>query len=216
MYHYVDAKPNPADKYSAGNTVSPERFTAQMDYLAENGYHPVTLEQIYAAMAGLDPLPAEPVAITFDDGYRDQFTVAYPILRSHHFAATFFVITSHVGWDTNMNWDELREMQVGGMAIESHGLHHPDLTTLSPARVRQELAESRDSIFEELGKSPKAYCYPAGAYNPTVIAAVKAAGYLVAVTTHSGMTLDPDSTYEWPRVRISPGDGSAAFAKKLK
>jgi len=68
MYHYIDATPPPAGPYAAGLTVLTAQFEAQMDYLASNGYHTVTLEQIYAAMAGLSPLPANPVALTFDDG----------------------------------------------------------------------------------------------------------------------------------------------------
>jgi peptidoglycan/xylan/chitin deacetylase (PgdA/CDA1 family) len=216
MYHLVDTIVPDAGPYSEGLTVPKDHFEAQMDYLAENGYHPVTLEQIYAAMAGLGALPAKPVAITFDDGYKDNFTVAFPILQSHRFVATFFVLTSHVGGAINMTWDELREMQAQGMAIEPHGVHHPNLTTLSSARLREELVDSRASILEMLGSVSRAYCYPGGAYDQTVIAAVKDAGYLVAVTTHNGKTLDPDHTYEWPRIRVTRGESVATFASHLE
>lgn len=215
MYHYVDASLHPADPYSAGNTVSPEQFAAQMDYLAANGYHPVTLEQIYAAMGGLEPLPPKAVALTFDDGWKDQYSVVFPILRSHHFVATFFVITGHVGGEWSMNWDELREMADHGMAIESHTVHHPDLRTLAPARLQGELTQSRDSIGAMLGEVPMAFAYPSGAYNQGVIAAVKAAGYRIAVTTHHGDILDPSHTFEWPRIRVTPWESLARFAKRL-
>ena len=97
MYHYVDAAPPPAGPYAAGLTIPTAQFRAQMNYLAAGGYHPVTLQQIYAAMAGLSSLPAKPVALTFDDGGLDDYTSAFPILQSHRFVATFFVITGFVG-----------------------------------------------------------------------------------------------------------------------
>jgi peptidoglycan/xylan/chitin deacetylase (PgdA/CDA1 family) len=217
MYHYVDASLNPTDPYAAGNTVSPEQFAAQMDYLAANGYHPVTLEQVYIAMAGLGSLPAKPVVLTFDDGWKDQYTVVFPILRSHDFVATFFVITGHVGLghERSMSWDELREMEDQGMAIESHTVHHLDLRTLTPVRLQSELTESRDNIWAMLGELPMAFAYPSGAYNQRVIAAVRAAGYRIAVTTHFGKILDPSHTFEWPRVRVTPYESLAVFAREL-
>ena len=216
MYHYVDTTPPPAGPYARGLTVPTARFQAQMDYLAANGYHPVTLQEIYRAMAGLSSLPPKPVALTFDDGGLDDYTAAYPILRSHHFVATFFVITGAVDRTGSMTWDELRAMQGEGMAIESHTVHHLDLRTLAPAGLQDELVQSRESISGELGEVPAAFAYPAGAYNQAVIAAVKAAGYRLAVTTHPGQILDPGHAYEWPRVRISPGLSLAGFAKELE
>jgi peptidoglycan/xylan/chitin deacetylase (PgdA/CDA1 family) len=215
MYHYVDATPPPAGPYAAGLTVPTWKFEAEMNYLASNGYHPVTLEQIYAAMAGVSTLPAKPVALTFDDGGQDDYSVALPILRAHHFVATFFVITGAVGRAGSMGWGELRAMQDEGMAIESHTVHHLDLRALAPARLRDELIQSRDNIGAELGEAPVAFAYPAGEYNPDVIAAVRTAGYLLAVTTHPGEILDPGRVYEWPRIRVVPGESSASFAQAL-
>ena len=216
MYHYVDATPPPAGPYAAGLTVPTAQFAAQMDYLAADGYHPVTLEQIYAAMAGLSHLPPKPVALTFDDGGLDDYTVAYPILRSHHFVATFFVITGFVGRPICMTWSDLQRMQQAGMAVESHTVNHLDLRSLAPARMQDELVQSWNTIERELGKAPMALAYPSGAYNPAVIAAVRAAGYRLAVTTHPGKTLHPSHAYEWPRLRIGPRLDLAGFAKELE
>ena len=82
MYHYVDFSSPPAGPYAAGLTVPTAQFGAEMDYLARNGYHPVLLEQVYAAMAGLQTLLAKPVALTFDDGGRDDFTASYGRITS--------------------------------------------------------------------------------------------------------------------------------------
>jgi peptidoglycan/xylan/chitin deacetylase (PgdA/CDA1 family) len=216
MYHYVDAAPPPAGPYAAGLTVPTAQFEAQMDYLAANGYHSVTLEEIYASMAGLTLLPAKPVALTFDDGGLDDYTVAFPILQSHHFVATFFVITGFVGKPICITWSDLQKMQEAGMAVESHTVNHLDLRSLTPARLQDELAQSDRSIETELERAPIALAYPAGAYNPAVIAAAGEAGYRLAVTTHPGETLDPRHPYEWPRIRIGPRLSLAGFAKELQ
>jgi len=102
------------------------------------------------------------------------------------------------------------------MAIESHTVHHLDLRTLAPTRMQYELVQSRNSIEDELGQAPMAFAYPAGAYNQAVIAAVKAAGYRLAVTTHPGQILDPNHIFEWPRMRIVPSESLAGFARELE
>lgn len=216
MYHQVDLTPPPTGPYSAALTVSPSQFSAEMDYLSRNGYHSVTLERVYAAMAGIVQLPAQPVAITFDDGERDNFTVAFPILESYHFTASFFVITGAVGRPECVSWEDLRVMQAAGMAIESHTVHHPDLRTLSAGHLAAELGQSRVMIFDQLGRRPDCLAYPDGDYNAAVIAQTKSAGYLLAVTTHFGTKLSPRSCYAWPRVRVLPGESLAGFIRSIE
>ena len=216
MYHLVDFSPPPAGRWAAGLTVSTSDFKQQMDYLASHGYTSVTLEDIYATMAGERALPAKPVVITFDDGNKDNFTVAFPILRAHGFAATFFVITGFVGNRLSVTWEDLRTMQAAGMAVESHTFDHKDLRKVDAATLEQELVESRDSIASHLGRAPMVLCYPSGRYNETVIAAAQRAGYLMAVTTHPGTNLDPAFRYEWPRVRVYAKNGLQGFVSSLR
>ena len=120
MYHYVDIAPPPAGPLADTLTVSTSEFKAQMGYLADSGYSTVTLDQIYRAMAGEAELPPKPVAITFDDGGLDNYTVAFPELQARGFVATFFVITDAVGKQGEMTWDQLRDMQQNGMRVGSH------------------------------------------------------------------------------------------------
>ena len=214
MYHFVDYTPPPG-RWSAGLTVPVQEFGQQMDYLAGHGFHPVLLRDVYAAMGGGPPLPARPVAITFDDGNEDNFTIAFPILKAHGFVATFFVITDRVGRGFKMSWSDLETMQDAGMDIESHTVSHPDLTLLDAGRLEQELAESRAALVSHLQNAPVALAYPAGAYNARVIKAARAAGYLLAVTTHHGTVLDPAQRYSWPRVRVFPKIGLKGFGSSL-
>jgi peptidoglycan/xylan/chitin deacetylase (PgdA/CDA1 family) len=184
-----------------------------MDYLEKNGYHTVTLEQIYAAMAGMAELPTKPVVITFDDGGLDDYTVAFPILRAHHFTATFFVITGFVGKSICVSWQDLRAMRADGMEIESQTVRHPDLTTVSSTRLSQELSDSRTALVQNLNETPIALAYPSGAFNQQVEAAVREAGYLVAVTTRPGRVLNPGSSYAWPRLRVASDLSITGFAR---
>ena len=216
MYHYVDETPPAAGPQSAGLTVSTAQFEAEMDYLAVNGFHPVTLEELYAAMAGQAPLPSKPVAITFDDGGRDNYTVAFPILQRHGFCATFFVITGVVGNRLCMDWSQLRTMCAAGMAIESHTVDHPDLRHLGAARLAEELTVSRVTLARELGEDARILSYPQGRYNETVMAAAAAAGYRAAVTTRLWWTSSSPSRYEWQRQRVSPGESLVAFARTVR
>ena len=216
MYHYVDETPPAAGPFSAELTVSPAQFEAEMDYLAVNGYHPVTLEEVYAATAGTGRLPAKPVAITFDDGGLDNCTVAFPILQRHGFRATFFVITGFVGNRSCVDWDQLRTMYAAGMAIESHTVDHPDLRTLDAARLAEELSRSRAVLAKELGEDALILAYPQGRYNGTVIAAAQVAGYHAAVTTRLWWTSSSPSRYEWQRTRVSPGESLVAFGRALR
>ncbi len=214
QYHAVDVRPI-AGPWGRRLTLATARFKAEMDYLAGAGYHPVTLELAYAGMAHLRPLPRNPIALTFDDGYRDNYTVVFPILRAHHFVATFFVITAAVGRPGYLTWADLRLMHADGMAIESHTVHHEDLDVLPAPRLAAELTQSRATIAEEVGQMPAVLAYPGGDYNVRVAAAARAAGYLMAVLTHSGRLLSSVNTYLWPRMAIGARETPSGFVRAL-
>lgn len=218
MYHYVDVRPPVPGPWGRKLTLPTAKFKAQMNYLATHGYHTVTLQQLYAAMAGLALLPSKPVALTFDDSGQDNYTVAFPILRSHHFVATFFVITGVVGKPGCMTWRELKEMSSYGMAIESHTVHHHFLRSLSDTMLHAELAGSREAIRAHLGVDARFLSYPDGGCDTRVMKATQAAGYLAAVTDKPGTvgdTLYPTAAYNWPRQGIGPRETLAMFEKAL-
>ena len=217
MYHYVDDEPPPAGPYADGLTVRTPDFREEMAYLADNGYRAVLLEDVAAALDGGASLPAgKLVALTFDDGGLDNYTVAYPILREHGFVATFFVITGKVGGEGLMTWEQLKEMKAAGMSIQSHTRSHPDLTGLGAEALSTQLAGSRTDIEEKIGGSVRVLCYPSGAYDESVMKAARTAGYTLAVTTNSGKKLDPTAALQLPRTRVPAFMSIGSFAKAVQ
>ena len=213
-YHNVDSRPllGPMGRQL---TVSPTQFRAEMDYLKGAGYHTVTLEQVYKAASGKAVLPRKPVALTFDDGGSDNYTVAYPILRSHGFVATFFIVTGFPGLPGYASWSNIKAMLRSGMCIESHTAHHHDLTTLTDTELTAELAGARAVLRQKLGIDARILAYPGGKHNARVIAATRAAGYVAAVTVRRGNVISLANAYEWPRIGIGPLTGLASFRAAL-
>ena len=216
-YHYVDTSPPVDGPNAAALTVRTADFEAEMALLEHGGYHTVTFDQLWRAMAGGTSLPAKPVLLTFDDGGRDNYTVAFPILKRHGLVATFFVVTNAV--DTNpqsMTWGQLREMRDAGMGIGSHTKGHPDLLTVSPDRLWDELAGSRSVIEAQLGTAPDVLAYPSGRFSARIAELAKKAGYRMAVTTRWGRTVRAARMLEMPRMRVLSYPSVAAFELELQ
>jgi peptidoglycan/xylan/chitin deacetylase (PgdA/CDA1 family) len=217
-YHLIDDAPPSLfrGRFAREMTVSITSFDRQMTALRAKGYHTVTPYQVYRAISGLAPLPPRSVVLTFDDGYRDNFTNVFPVLRRHGYTATFFVITGAVGCKGYMSWPELREMSTAGMLIESHTVTHPVLTRIPLLAVERELVQSRQALRHNLGVDSRVLCYPYGKYNPSVIDAARAAGYLMAFTTRAGLTMEPQAIFALPRVPVRHRESADTFLRSLR
>ena len=164
----------------------PDKFEKQIAYLSQHGYHSVTLTQLYNFFYGNGQLPDKPIVITFDDGYKDNYTTAFPILNKYNFNATVFVITSNVGHSNNLSWSQLKDLTHNDWLVESHTVSHYDLTKLDSTTLAQELKDSKTSLEKQLGATVDYFAYPDGQFNEKVEKAVKNAGYLMAFTTQRG------------------------------
>jgi peptidoglycan/xylan/chitin deacetylase (PgdA/CDA1 family) len=216
MYHYVRAVADPKDQVGINLSVKPELFDAQMQYLADKGYTTLTMQEVYEILNGQKTLPAKPIALTFDDGYRDFYTNAWPILHKHNFKATNYVITDFIGWDAYMTWPMLQELDATGqIELGAHTRSHADLRTLSNERRWDEIIGSKSILEQGLGHPIGAFCYPAGFYNAAVIADVRRAKFLTATTVAAGTKQNLQSAYEMPRVRVNGPDTLATWASKL-
>ncbi len=218
MYHYVGAIPPDADKYRVDLTVSLDAFETQMDYLAINGYHPIRVSDLANHLLNGDPLPEKPIILTFDDGYTDIYANVFPVLRNKKSPATFFVITEFV--DENrwgyVNWAQLAEMVKAGMEIGSHTLDHPDLFRKPRALQNKEIAGSKTMIETNLPVTVVSFSYPAGNYDATTLAVLRAAGYLAAVTEIQGARQSSDKIFELRRIRIRGSYSINDFVHWLK
>lgn len=208
MYHQIGSGPN--DLY-----LPREEFAAQMRYLAENGFHTITLEQLHAAMSGGSGLPPHPVVLTFDDDSAGHYRTVFPLLAAHGFTAVFFIDTVGVGKPGRLTWDQLREMQAAGMQIGSHTETHVDLPGIGGRRLAAETTGARTRLEKELGVPVADFSYPSGHYDKQTLRAVAGAGYRDAVTTHHGRVTPGRDPFQWPRVRINGSDTLREFAAKV-
>lgn len=195
--------------------VSPTDLEQQLDYLVREGYHTLTVKDLLAAANGKAMLPPKPLILTFDDGYRNNYTVAYPLLKARGMVATIFVITEKIGTPNGISPSELREMVNNGMEIGSHTRHHFDLRTLEPVELADEIAGSRRILADVLRSPVETFCYPSGKYSPSALEQVKTSGYLGAVTTEPGVMSDQDKRWLMPRIRVSGGESLEQYIASL-
>lgn len=213
MYHYIQFA-DPRDKLGWNLSVNPWDFQAQLDWLAGNGYHPIDFNDLRGYLQGWWDLPANPVVLTFDDGYRDFYTTAWPILREHRFKAVSYVVTGFLGGPNYLSAEMVRELDRGGVQIGSHTVGHVDLTKAGGGLWYQ-LAESRSYLEGLLGHPVVDFCYPSGKVSAYVANAVAAAGYQTATTTVYGTRHGWGDRYLWTRVRVSGGQSLADFTRQL-
>jgi peptidoglycan/xylan/chitin deacetylase (PgdA/CDA1 family) len=215
MYHYIRVNPNPYDRLGYNLSVTPADFATQMDWLARNGYHPITFAELHGYLNGQKGLPSRPVILTFDDGYADFYTTALPVLRAHDFNAVAYVVSGFVGRPGYMTAAQVVEADRSGIEIGAHTVDHADLAKQSPDGLRYQLTVSKNSLEQLLGHPVLSLCYPSGKFNSTVAAAAENAGYRDATTTRWGSFRSLAGRYIWDRLRISGGETLDQFAREL-
>lgn len=199
MYHHIAPKTNQSPYY-----VSPDIFAQQMAWLHDNGYHVISYEEFYNGVYGDQLLPEKPVVLTFDDGDRDQYLNAVPVMKKYGYTGTFYIITNDVGAGNGfVTWDMLKEMVKDGMDIEDHTVHHPNLAALDETQTEMELGKSKTVLENKLGITVKHLAYPGGAFSKLTIEVAKKLGYLSAVTVNHTQYHSKDlSPYKIGRMHI--------------
>ena len=202
MYHYVGDLPRYPDTLTFNLTVTPENFTQQMDWLKAHDYHPVTIDDLRAYFTGQHTLPSKPVVITLDDGYRDLYTTAFPILRAHNFKAVAYIVTSFVNRLRYVTSDMIVEMDQYGIEIASHTVDHGNLSAMAVPSITYEVVASKQWLERLIGHPVVDFAYPSGRFNLTDERVLQSSGYSTAVT-------EQESTYHmwaarlaWSRTRV--------------
>jgi peptidoglycan/xylan/chitin deacetylase (PgdA/CDA1 family) len=213
---------------SAGRFVVPDRrFAWQMAWLKRMRYRVISLEEFLRYRREYRMPPARSVVITIDDGYADNYSVAYPILRRYGFPATIFLVSRYIGganrWDRQgrlagralLGWSEIKEMQRGDVKFGAHTRTHPRLSRLSVEQAQDEIDGSRADLEHELGVPFDLFSYPHGDYAETSRLIVERAGFLGACTTHIGKNMLGTSDFELRRSEIRGTDSFVRFVLTL-
>jgi peptidoglycan/xylan/chitin deacetylase (PgdA/CDA1 family) len=223
MYHRV--APDGAAAL-ARYRVTPEAFEEQLRYLRDAGYHSVSLEDWRIAMKNERPLPGRAVILTFDDGYMDFMSNAWPLLKRYGFSAIVFLVAEQIGganhWDRAygeevplLGWEQIHRLRDEGIEFGSHSASHLPLSALSPAEIVSEGARSRAILERGLGLAVRAIAYPHGAEDRIVRHLIGACGYIFGLSCHPGLSGFFDPLLALPRIEITGSDELSGFIAKL-
>lgn len=209
MYHKIGDYPRGSQLKKLWVTV--RDFKKQLEYLRDHGYNPIQFSDWRSAQEGKKPLPTNPLLITFDDGYANNYQLAFPLLKEFGFKANIFLvyetIDGHNAWHNPagepwlpmLTWKQVLEMQQTGLVeFGSHTMKHRNLPQIAFDDARWELTESKKRLEDSLGRPMIAFAYPygAGAYHPEIRRAALEAGYHYDFGIKQGIspaTWKPDS-----------------------
>ena len=220
MYHHIDFNNKTTDKIRAGLSVSPIVFEKQMQWIKANNYTTVNSFQVQDYLDGKKPLPINPILLTFDDGYKDNYTNAFPILQKYNLVGDFGIITSVIDKnDAYMSWDNLKDMIKNNMSVSSHTVNHCTTAIRNPndvnkfldspvdskqkpcsafsineklttGQVKYEFEQSKKVLEENLNIKVTHLIYPFGFYNSQAMDIAKEVGYKFATTVHPQYNLE--------------------------
>lgn len=179
-YHAIGSHPD----WPQGMVIAPATFEKHLQYMQENGYHMVTVAELAERLTSGKPMDKY-IALSFDDGYTDNYTEAFPLLKKYGARGTFAVINSKIGGKIYMNAQQLKEMQAAGMEIASHTFSHNRLEDIDSVYLDWEIGVSKYDLEKRLlpkDATVKTLAYPCGSYNEQCIAKLKQFGYVAALT----------------------------------
>jgi peptidoglycan/xylan/chitin deacetylase (PgdA/CDA1 family) len=216
MYHYIrDLPPNTRDQLGYGLSISPKLFDAQLAYLAGAHYDTVTMDEAVAHITRGTPLPAKPIVLSFDDGYADFYTAAWPLLKKYHLGATVYLVVDFLGKPGYMSWQQVEELRDAGIDVGAHTLDHVDLAIQPLAQARRQIGDSRRILQQRLNLPVDSFAYPSGRFTKTTVQVVADAGFSSAVTTAFGSRQTAATLLTMPRVRVPGGITMPNFIRNL-
>ncbi len=193
FYHHIQPQQMAKDKGQTSISVDNGMFDLQMGYLSSHGYAAITVKQLVDALIGHSGVPAKSIAITFDDGYKDNFENAFPVLQKYHLTANLMLATGLMGGPDYLSWDQVKQMAGSGLFyFTDHTWSHYSLGKGDPAKIKFEVDTARDQIQQHTGQTVNIFTYPYGTFTPQAISFLQQDGFVGAFSTLPG-TLQCDS-----------------------
>ncbi|MFM1548084.1 MAG: polysaccharide deacetylase family protein [Lentisphaeria bacterium] len=181
-----------------------DNFERQMTYLAKNNFNVINASELADYLANGKELPPKTIVLTFDDGYKSFFDLAYPVLQKHGLPATAYLFVDGLAKPDDL--ERAKGMSAKGLVeIGSHGVTHRMLPLLDPDEITWELVSSKEQLEAEFGVPVETFCYPVGAITEAIVTETAAAGYTAAVATAYQRGEFPNGNrYIQRRVLVSP------------
>jgi peptidoglycan/xylan/chitin deacetylase (PgdA/CDA1 family) len=229
MYHSISTADESRSHPYYRTVTSVEVFEDHVKYLRENGYKAASLSDAVRLTQGPAEEAEKRFVMTFDDGFQDFYTEAFPILSKYGYTATVFLPTAYVG-DTArrfngtecLTWRQIRELQTAGVDFGSHTVSHPQLRDLGTEKVQDEIRSSKEAIEQELGCAVTSFAYPYafpetdGAFQNRLRENLLEAGYQNGVSTIIGRASRNDDMFFMKRVPVNSSDDGRLFRAKLE
>ena len=200
MYHHIDYGGR-----DSSLSVSPDNFQLQMRFLSQYDYNVISLAGLVQAKLNKEKLPRNTVVVTFDDGYEDNYTFAYPVLKKYQLPATIFVIVDAIDEAGYLKQRQLKEMLASGIiTIGSHTLSGEYLPGQTKGKLKQQVESSKQILKAKLSEDIEFFCYPIGGFTSQIQELLKKSGYLAACTTNRGTAQTPlnNDIYAFKRIKI--------------
>jgi peptidoglycan/xylan/chitin deacetylase (PgdA/CDA1 family) len=219
MYHAIGSSHEEVSPY----IMPADRFARQMTWLRKMGYRPIPLKEFLACRQDHHLVPVGSVIITFDDGYIDNYTHAYPVLREQNIPATIFLVSGYIGlknkWDGQnqlvdrqlLSWSQIQEMLEQGVEFGAHTCTHPLLTAIPSATAEEEITLSRRQLQKTLGESVDLFAYPYGEFDPSIQSMVQQAGFAAACSVDAGLNTLITPVFSLRRTEIWGTDSLPRF-----
>lgn len=215
MYHVIN--PPPSGAPFPGLYVPADEFAAQMQALKSAGWHAVTMDQLEAYWTRGVPLgPGKPIVLTFDNGYASQYLNAMPILKKLGWVGDENIQLSGLPpSEGGLTDSQVRGLLAAGWELDTQGISHADLIALDASQLHYQVATARHMLQKRYGVPVNWFCYPSGHYNATVIAEVKAAGFVGSTTVIPGWANRSEDPYRLPRLRVLGGTSPTALLQQI-
>ncbi|MBI4089642.1 MAG: polysaccharide deacetylase family protein [Candidatus Levybacteria bacterium] len=205
IYHYIEYVKDEKDTIRKSLNTNPYLFTNQVETLRNAGYTFITASDLIDILEGKIRPPKKPVLLTFDDGYQDFYTDAFPILRRYNVKAVVYVVSGFLDMSNYLSTLQLKEIAKSGLVeIGAHTVHHLALKGLNSELAKSEIEESKKTLERLIDTPVVSFAYPDGSFDKTIEKLIQEAGYRSATTTLHGLEVNMDNRFAL--YRLHPGD----------